>query len=280
MNIKDVGDDVESIITRLLQVADNDVAKAERGIIYLDELDKKAKKGDNVSITRDVSGEGVQQALLKIIEGTEVRVSIQSNRKHPNAEMLTVNTKNILFIVGGAFVGLDKVVAERLDKDKSGIGFGSKLAHDKTSVPIGKLLSQVEPEDLTRYGLIPELVGRLPVAVHLEELDEEQLIRVLTEPKNAIVKQFTKLFKLEQIDLEFNEDALQQIAKQAISKKTGARGLRNVIEKKLIPVQFHLPEYREDGVRKIVVDKEVMDGTSMPKMMREDGQITMPKIYS
>ena len=275
-----VGDDVESIITRLLQVADNDVTKAERGIIYLDELDKKAKKGDNVSITRDVSGEGVQQALLKIIEGTEVRVSIQSNRKHPNAEMLTVNTKNILFIVGGAFVGLEKVVAERLDKDKSGVGFGSKLAHDKTSVPIGTLLAQVEPEDLTRYGLIPELVGRLPVAVHLEELDEEQLIRVLTEPKNAIVKQFTKLFKLEQIDLEFNDDALQQIAKQAITKKTGARGLRNVIEEKLIPVQFHLPEYREDGVRKIVVDKEVMEGTSMPKMMREDGQITMPKVAS
>ena len=263
-----------------MQVSDNDVSKAERGIIYLDEIDKKAKKGDNVSITRDVSGEGVQQALLKIIEGTEVRVSVQSNRKHPNAEMLTVNTKNILFIVGGAFVGLDKVVAARLDKDKSGIGFGAKLAQEKTEVPIGNLLAQVEPEDLTKYGLIPELVGRLPITVHLEELDEEQLIRVLTEPKNAIVKQFTKLFKLEQIELEFNIDALQQIAKQAITKKTGARGLRNVIEKKLIPVQFHLPEYREDGIRKIIVDKEVMEGTSMPKMTRENGEMVEPRIAS
>jgi ATP-dependent Clp protease ATP-binding subunit ClpX len=220
----------------------------------------------------------VQQALLKIIEGTEVRVSLQSNRKHPNAEMLTVNTKNILFIVGGAFVGLEKLVSERLDKDSVGIGFGAKMAADKSKIPLGTLLTMVEPEDLTKYGLIPELVGRLPVTVSLEELDEEQLIRVLTEPKNAIIKQFTKMFKLEHIELEFDSEALTHVARQAITRKTGARGLRSVIEKKLIPVQFHLPEYREDGVKKILVGKDVIAGTSLPKMIKEDGEVAKPKI--
>lgn len=267
-----VGDDVETIITRLLTAAEGDVAKAERGIIYLDEIDKKAKKSENMSVTRDVSGEGVQQALLKIIEGAEVRVPPQGGRKHPNAETITVNTKNILFIVGGAFVGLEDIIDGRLNKDKSSIGFGATIKNKdaKSSRRAGELLASVEPDDITRFGLIPELVGRLPVITHLEELDETQLVQVLTEPKNAIVKQYTKLFGLEKIDLEFSPEALEAIAKHAIERRTGARGLRSVIEKRLISVQYELPELRTDGVKRIVVGKDVITGRAKPDLIRAD----------
>lgn len=263
-----VGDDVETIISRLIQVADGDVAKAERGIIYLDEVDKKAKRGDGASITRDVSGEGVQQALLKIIEGSEVRVPTQGNRKHPQAEMAVVNTKNILFIVGGAFVGLDSMISARLNKGNSGMGFGATVK-PKDAAEDQKVLAEVEPEDLVKFGIIPELVGRLPVVTYLEELEESQLIQVLTEPKNALVKQFCKMFQLADVELEFDESALVAIAQMAISRKTGARGLRSVIEKKLISTQYQLPELKEDGVSKIIVTKDVIEGSAEPTLVRE-----------
>lgn len=264
-----VGDDVETIITRLLQVCDNDVAKAERGIIYLDEVDKKAKRGDSASISKDVSGEGVQQALLKIIEGSEVRVPVQGNRKHPNAEMVVVNTKNILFIVGGAFVGLDEIVGKRLNKGKGGIGFGASVKTEHDRDVTSKMLGAVETEDLTKFGLIPELVGRLPVITHLEELDEAQLVQVLTQPKNALVKQFQKQFQLENVTLEFDEDALRAVAKDAITRKTGARGLRSVIEKRLIRVQFDLPDLRAEGATTIRVTPDVIDGKAEPLVVYE-----------
>lgn len=257
-----VGDDVETIITRLLQVCDNDVAKAERGIIYLDEVDKKAKRGDSASISRDVSGEGVQQALLKIIEGSEVRVPVTGNRKHPNAEMAVVNTKNILFIVGGAFVGLDEIINKRQNKGKGSIGFGASVQTE--SEKSSKTLASVEPEDLTKFGLIPELVGRLPVITCLEELDEDQLVQVLTEPKNSLVKQFQKMFGLESVTLEFDVDALRAVAKDAITRKTGARGLRSVIEKRLIRVQYDLPDLKEQGAHTIRVTADVIEGKSEP----------------
>jgi len=266
-----VGDDVETIISRLLQVCDNDISKAERGIIYLDEVDKKAKRGDSASISRDVSGEGVQQALLKIIEGSEVRVPVTGNRKHPNAEMAVVNTKNILFIVGGAFVGLDDIVAKRLNKGKSGIGFGAsiQMAEDSKKAASEALLKMVEPEDLTKFGLIPELVGRLPVITNLEELDQEQMVKVLTEPKNALVKQFQKQFQLAGVDLEFDDEALKAIAKNAITRKTGARGLRSVIEKRLIKVQFDLPDLKAQGAHAVRVSQDVIDGSAEPLVVYE-----------
>jgi ATP-dependent Clp protease ATP-binding subunit ClpX len=257
-----VGDDVETIISRLIQVADGDITKAERGIIYLDEVDKKAKRGDGASITRDVSGEGVQQALLKIIEGAEVRVPLTGNRKHPQSEMVTVNTKNILFIVGGAFVGLDDIISKRLNKSNGGIGFGASVKEEKKTDSMN--LDQVEPEDLVKFGLIPELVGRLPVVTHLDELNEEQLVRVLTEPKNAVIKQFVKMFELAKVELEFDDDALTEIAREAITRKTGARGLRSVIEKKLIRTQYDLPELKEDGVTKIRITPGVVRGEESP----------------
>lgn len=265
-----VGDDVETIISRLLQMSDGDVSKAERGIVMLDEVDKKAKRGESVSISRDVSGEGVQQALLKIIEGTEVRVSMQGNRKHPQAEMIIVNTKNILFIVAGAFVGLTKIISDRVNKDNKNIGFGASLSSDFASVQkdTSELLVHVEPDDLIKYGLIPELVGRLPVVTYLDELNEEQLIQVLSEPKNAIIKQFSKLFKLEKIELIFDVDALKELAKEAITRKTGARGLRSVIEKKLIPLQFKLADLRLEGVTKIHINGDVIRGFSQPLLIK------------
>jgi ATP-dependent Clp protease ATP-binding subunit ClpX len=259
-----VGDDVETIITRLLQVCDNDVAKAERGIIYLDEVDKKAKRGDSASISRDVSGEGVQQALLKIIEGSEVRVPVTGNRKHPNAEMAIVNTKNILFIVGGAFVGLDEIINKRQNKNKGSIGFGANVQTEQEKSESSKVLSAVEPEDLTKFGLIPELVGRLPVITSLEELDQDQLVQVLTEPKNSLVKQFQKMFSLEEVSLEFDEEALRAVAKDAISRKTGARGLRSVIEKRLIRVQYDLPDLKEQGAHTVRVTADVIEGKCEP----------------
>lgn len=263
-----VGDDVETIIQRLVQAAEGDVTKAERGIIYLDEVDKKAKRGDNASITRDVSGEGVQQALLKIIEGSEVRVSMQGNRKHPNAETVVVNTKNILFIVGGAFVGLDEIVNKRLNKGSAGIGFNAKIKEEnKDRDQVSGLLEQVETEDLVKFGLIPELVGRLPVVTHLEELDKDQLIQVLTKPKNAVIKQFVKLFKLEEVTLEFTESALTHIARMAIERKTGARGLRSVIEKKLVQIQYKLPDLKEQGLKKVVITRDTVEGNAEPEFV-------------
>lgn len=268
-----VGDDVETIITRLLQVCDNDVSKAERGIVYLDEVDKKAKRGDGVSISRDVSGEGVQQALLKIIEGTEVRVPITGNRKHPNAEMAVVNTKNILFIVGGAFVGLDDIINKRQNKGKGSIGFGASVQTTEEKSASGNILAGVEPEDLTKFGLIPELVGRLPVITSLEELDQDQLVQVLTEPKNSLVKQFQKMFGLENIILEFDDEALLAVAKDAINRKTGARGLRSVIEKSLIRVQYDLPDLKEQGAISVRVTADVIEGRCEPLVVFDNQAI-------
>lgn len=257
-----VGDDVETIITGLLQNADFDIEKAQHGIIYIDEIDKKGSKSDSASITRDVSGEGVQQALLKIIEGAVVRVPPNGGRKHPQQEMAEIDTKNILFIVGGAFVGLTDIVNERLHKNTSGIGFGAKL--DTNSDEMKDILEHIEPEDLIRFGLIPELIGRLPIISGLEELTEEQLVEILTTPKNAISKQFQKMFMLENVELEFTDDAYTAVANIAKEKKTGARGLRNVIENKLIPLQFELPELSKDGLNKVVIDGEVISGDKEP----------------
>lgn len=262
-----VGDDVETIITRLVQNAEGDILRAERGIIYLDEVDKKAKRGEGVSITRDVSGEGVQQALLKIIEGADVRVTPNGGRKHPQGEVMTVNTRKILFIVGGAFVGLDDIVSKRINLNKTGIGFGSALKEDKKSrESLNNLLGQVDPEDLIKFGLIPELIGRLPVITSLEELSEPQLVQVLTEPKNALVKQFIKRFKIENVELEFTDEALQAIANHAIERKTGARGLRSVIEKKIIPLQFKLPDLKKDGLEKVTITRDVIVNLGEPEL--------------
>jgi endopeptidase Clp ATP-binding regulatory subunit ClpX len=264
-----VGDDVETILARLLLAADGDVSKAERGIIFIDEIDKKAKKSEGPSISRDVSGEGVQQALLKIIEGTDARVSMQGNRKHPSSEMITISTKNILFILSGAFVGLTDIIAKRINQNNHSIGFNSKFKADfDNKEQQEKLLNLVEPEDLVKYGLIPELVGRVPIVTALEDLTEDQLVQVLIGPKNALIKQYTKLFKLEKVELVFDDDALRQIAKQAIIRKTGARGLRSVIEKKLIPIQFELSDLYESGVSKIRISRDVIQGLESPILIR------------
>lgn len=267
-----VGDDVETIVTRLLHVANFDIKKAERGIIYIDEVDKKARKSEGTSITRDVSGEGVQQSLLKLIEGDIVRVPMNGGRKHPNAEAAEVNTKNILFICGGAFVGLDKIIEKRIGSNIKSIGFGAKV--DTTEMHINELLSKVEPDDLVSFGMIPEFIGRLPVITHLEELTEDQLIHVLTKPKNAVVKQFQKMFKLEDIELEFDEKALMHIAKLAKDRKTGARGLRSVIEQKLIHVKFELPDLSESGIRKIIIDESTVTNNTKPVFIDKNGTIS------